>query len=91
MRPKILLLRVILISVQAYLIIFLNLNQFTNNSTDNSSLIMHNKHSAVAEMGNRLVTIDIGRKDGADVPLSEVGEGEGSWIRNPHLIQCGLD
>ena len=33
-----------------------------------------NKSSAVAEMGDRLATIDIARKVGAAVPLS-VGEG----------------
>jgi len=33
-----------------------------------------NKHSAVAEMGNRLATTDMGRKEGAAVPL--LGERE---------------
>jgi len=41
------------------------------------------KSSAVAEMGDRLATIDMGRKVGAAVPLS-VGE------LGPHLIQCHL-
>jgi len=41
---------------------------------------MEYKTSAVAEMGDRLATIDMGRKD---VPLSG-GAG-------PHLTQCGLD
>ena len=43
-----------------------------------------NRSSAVVEMGDRLATIDIGRKVGAAVPLS-VGEELG-----PHLTQCGL-
>jgi len=42
------------------------------------------KCSAVAEMGDRLVTIDMGRKDGAAVPLS------GGRKLGLHLIQCGL-
>jgi len=43
----------------------------------------NNKCSAVAEMGDRLATIDTGRKLGAGVVplLGELG---------PHLIQCGL-
>jgi len=40
-----------------------------------------NKSSAVAEMGDRLTTIDMGRKVGAAVLLS-VGE------LGPHLTQC---
>jgi len=44
---------------------------------------MEYKTSAVAEMGDRLTTIDMGRKEGAAVPLSG-GDG-------PHLTQCGLD
>ena len=40
------------------------------------------KSSAVADMGDLLATIDIGRKVGADVPLS-VGVELG-----PHLRQC---
>ena len=42
-----------------------------------------NKSSAVAEMGDRLATTDMGRKEGAPVPLpgGELG---------PHLTQCGL-
>jgi len=40
-----------------------------------------NKSSAVAEMGDLLTTIDMGRKRGAAVPLSgELG---------PHLTHCG--
>jgi len=35
------------------------------------------KCSPVAEMGDRLATIDMGRKEGAAVPLSE---GAQSWI-----------
>jgi len=35
---------------------------------------MEYKTSAVAEMGDRLATIDMGRKEGAAVPLSG-----GSW------------
>jgi len=42
-----------------------------------------NKCSAVAEMGDRLATIDMGRKVGA-VPLFK-----SSWV--PHLTQCRLD
>ena len=42
-----------------------------------------NKNSAVAEMGDRLATIDMGRKVGAAVPLS-VGE------LGPHVTQCRL-
>jgi len=34
------------------------------------------KSSAVAEMGHRLATIDVGRKVGADVPHF----GEESWV-----------
>jgi len=41
------------------------------------------KSSAAVEMGDRSATIDMGRKVGADVPLS-VGE------LGPHLTQCGL-
>jgi len=40
-----------------------------------------NKSSAVAEMGDRLATIDMGRKVGVAVPLS-VGD------LGPHLTQC---
>jgi len=43
-----------------------------------------NKHSAVAEMGDRLATIDISQKLGGAVPLFW-GRGLG-----PHLAQCGL-
>ena len=35
-------------------------------------------------MGNRLATVDIGRKLGGAVPLLGVGE------LGPHLAQCGL-
>jgi len=42
-----------------------------------------NKSSVVAEMGDHLVTIGMGRKVGAAVPLS-VGE------LGHHLTQCGL-
>jgi len=41
------------------------------------------KSSAVAEMGDRLATIDMGRKVGGAVPLS-VGEP------GPYLTQCRL-
>jgi len=47
------------------------------------ALYTANKSSAFAEMGDRLATIDNGRKVGAAVPLS-MGE------LNPNLIQCGL-
>ena len=42
-----------------------------------------NKSSPVAEMGDRLATIDMGRKWGAAVslPVGELG---------PHLTQCGM-
>jgi len=43
---------------------------------------MH-KCLAVAEMGDRLVTIDMGRKEGAAVPLSGGDLG-------PLVIQCGI-
>ena len=45
---------------------------------------MTNKSSAVAVMGDRLVTIDMGRKvDGAAVPLSVGGAGSRSNIMRP--------
>jgi len=43
-----------------------------------------NKSLALAEMGDRLTTIDMARKVGAAVPLSVVGAGS-------HLTQCRLD
>jgi len=46
--------------------------------------ITNNKSAVVAEMGDLLVTIDMGRKLGAAVPLC-VG-----WL-GPHLTQCRLD
>ena len=42
---------------------------------------IQDKCSAVAEMGDRLTTIDMGRKEGATVPFLGVGLG-------PHLTQC---
>ena len=45
---------------------------------------INNKSSAVAEMGDRLATIDIGRKVGAALPLSIKGE------LGPYLTQCGV-
>jgi len=45
----------------------------------------NNKCLAVVEMGNRLATIDMGRKLGA-VPLLFLGGGE----LGPYLTQCGL-
>ena len=45
---------------------------------------IYNKSSEVAEMGDCLATIGMGRKQGAAVPLS-MGE------LGPHLTQCGLD
>ena len=42
-----------------------------------------NKSSAVAEMGDRLATIDMGRK------VRGAAVGAGSPL-DPHLIQCGL-
>jgi len=50
------------------------------------SLGLENKSSAVAGMGDRLATIDMGRKvEGAAVPLSVGGE------LGPNLTQCRLD
>jgi len=43
----------------------------------------YNKSSAVAEMGDRLATRDIGRKEGAAVPPLE-------GVLGLHLAQCGL-
>jgi len=43
-----------------------------------------NKSSAVAEMGDRLATIDMGQKVGAAVPPFRGGE------LGPHLTQCRL-
>jgi len=51
------------------------------NSRNTSSTTAH-KSLAIAEMGDRLATIDIGRKLGA-VPLFFGGTG-------PHLTQCRL-
>jgi len=50
---------------------------------------VHNKCSAVAEMGDRLVTIDIGRKlaDGR-APLGVFWWGSEP---GPHITQCGLE
>jgi len=45
--------------------------------------LLYNKSSAVAETGDRLATIDLGRIEGAAVPLSGGEAG-------PHLTQCGL-
>jgi len=44
---------------------------------------MRNVNKCSTEMGDRLATIDMGRKEGAAVPLSggELG---------PHLTQCRL-
>jgi len=39
--------------------------------------------SAVAEMGDRLATIDMGRKEGAAVPLSREGR---SWVPIKHNV-----
>jgi len=44
---------------------------------------MH-KCLAVAEMGDSLATIDMGRKDGAAAPLS-------GWYLGPLVIQRGID
>jgi len=41
------------------------------------------KRLAVAEMGNRLATIDMGRKEGAAVPLSA---DERSWVPIKHNV-----
>jgi len=45
--------------------------------------VTHNKSLAVAEMGDRLATVDMGRKVGAAVALSVEELG-------PHLTQCRL-
>jgi len=45
---------------------------------------MSNKSSAVAEMGDRLATIDIGRKVGGLLCIFPWGK------LGPHLTQCGL-
>jgi len=44
---------------------------------------MEYKSSAVADMGDRLATIDMGRKEGRLCPFPGGGAG-------PHLTQCGL-
>jgi len=54
-----------------------------NNSYVTYTEQFHNKSSTVAEMGDRLATIDMGRKVGAAVLLF-VGE------LGPHLTQCSL-
>jgi len=46
-------------------------------------VIINNRSSAVADMGDPLATIDMGQKVGAAVPLS-MGE------LGPHLTQCHL-
>jgi len=46
---------------------------------------VYNKSSAVAEMGDRLATMDMGRKVGR----AAVGGGAGSPLGH-HLTQCGL-
>jgi len=46
--------------------------------------VLNNNSSAVAEMGDRLATIDMGRKVGAAVPPFYWGE------LDPHVTQCGL-
>jgi len=48
-----------------------------------SLLQLSNKCSAVAEMGDRLATIDMGRKE-EEAPVSLLGE------LGPYLTQCGL-
>jgi len=45
-----------------------------------------NKSSAVAEVGDRLAAIDMGRKEGCCAPF---GGGE-RWAPGPHLTQYGL-
>ena len=49
----------------------------------NHSDFKQNKCSAVAEMGDRLATIDIGQKLGELCPFGGGGE------LGPHLTQCG--
>jgi len=50
--------------------------------TANSAFALFSKSSAVAEMGDRLATVDIGRKV-ESVPIWRGGAG-------PHLTQCRL-
>ena len=45
---------------------------------------IYNKYSAVVEMGDRLATIDMGRKKGLLCPFRGGGE------LDPRLTQCGL-
>ena len=53
-----------------------------------------NKRSAVVELGDRLVTIDTGRKVGAAVPLSVGGAGSPSntmWpVPRPTFARIGV-
>ena len=51
--------------------------------TDQSASKIFYKSSAVAEMGDRLATIDMGRKVGSSMPLS-------MWKLSPHLAQYDL-
>jgi len=46
--------------------------------------LLYNKSSVVAEMGDRLATINIGRREGAAVPIFGGGRA------GPHQTQCGL-
>jgi len=46
--------------------------------------LLYNNSSVVAEMGDRLATIDMGRREeGAAVPLS-------GWGAGPHQTECSL-
>jgi len=49
------------------------------------TILSNDKSSAVAEMGDRLATIDIGRKVGAAVPLSVGGK------LSPHLTNAAWE
>jgi len=67
---------------------------YTHNPYDKSDRLTRsaNKRSAVAEMGGRMATTDMGRKVGADVPLS-VYWGAGSpsnTISRPTSVPSGI-
>ena len=59
-------------------------SEVTGHHLQGGTALIIDKSSAVAEMGDRLVTVNMGRKvGGATVPLY-VGK------LGPHLTQCGL-
>ena len=59
---------------------------YTAASADSEAYLRTKWH---LDPSSRLVTIDMGRKLGAAVPVSFLGEGEGTGI-GPHLTQRGL-